>query len=125
MSDRSDVQRYLDALSHPRFDEISALRVAILASDAEFTETIKWNAPNFLHGGVDRVTFRLHPRDQFQVVLHRGSTKTSGVAPKFATDSDLVAWAAPDRGVIDVPAGTAFEARLGEMVELIVSWARN
>ena len=125
MSDPSEVQRYLAGLTHPRHDEIVALRDAILASDSGFTETITWNAPNFVHGGVDRATFRLHPRDQFQVVLHRGSAKAAGEVPVFATDSTLVAWAAPDRGVVDVPAGAEFEQRLDELVDLIATWSRS
>jgi hypothetical protein len=125
MSEPSEVQRYLDGLSHPRHDEITQLRAAILASDSAFSETIKWNAPNFVHSGVDRVTFRLHPSAQFQVVLHRGSAKATRQAPAFATDSTLVRWAAPDRGVIDVPMGAEFESRLDELVDLIAAWARS
>jgi hypothetical protein len=125
MSEPSEVQSYLDGLSHPRHDEIAELRAAILASDSEFSETVKWNAPNFVHQGVDRVTFRLHPRDQFQVVLHRGTATSTGPAPAFAAGTTLVTWITPDRGVIDVPAGPEFTAQLDELVALIAGWARS
>lgn len=125
MSDPSEVERYLAALTHPRRDEIVELRSAILASDSGFSETVKWNAPSFVYAGADRATFRLHPRDQFQVVLHRGAAASAAPAPEFVTRTTLVSWVAPDRGVIDVPAGPDFTSHLGELVDLIAAWARS
>jgi hypothetical protein len=121
----SEVQEYLDQLTHPRQREIAALRAAILASDDGFSESVKWNAPNFIYAGVDRVTFRLQPRDQFQVILHRGSKKSAGPVPSFASDSALVTWIAPDRGVIDVPSGADLDNQMDALVGVIGAWARS
>jgi hypothetical protein len=119
------VQRYLDGSTHPRIDDISRLRAAILASDAGFSESVKWNAPNFILGGVDRVTFQLNPGDRFRVILHRGATKSDPPAGAFVTDSALVEWVAPDRGVVTVPPAPEFDRVLPELVDLIGAWARS
>ncbi len=124
MSESVEVQRYLDALSHSRHTEIVLLRDRILDSDTGFSESVKWNAPNFVYAGADRATFRLHPREQFQVILHRGAATASAAPVAFATDSSLVSWISPDRGVIDVPAAPGFEQRLDDLVDLIAAWAR-
>jgi hypothetical protein len=86
----SDVQILLDQLTHSRHGEITRLRAAILDSDSGFSESIKWNAPNFRYDGVDRVTFRLQPHQQFQVILHRGSRKSATPPPDVPEGSTLV-----------------------------------
>ena len=42
-----EVAEFLPQLSHPLKDGIIELRAAILASDEQITEQIKWNAPSF------------------------------------------------------------------------------
>ena len=51
-----DVAEYLAGLQHSRTADIERIRTAILGADAGIWETIKWNAPNFIFAGEDRVT---------------------------------------------------------------------
>jgi|JI8StandDraft_1071087.scaffolds.fasta_scaffold33139_3 hypothetical protein len=126
MSDHADdVQRYLDQLTHPRHADIARLREAILAADPGFSENVKWNAPNFVYGGIDRVTFQLHPGDRFLVVLHRGAVTSKAPASAFEVESTLVTWVGPDRGVVDVPSAPEFDERLPELLGLIGAWVRS
>ena len=37
---------------------IDTVRAAVLAADPAISETEKWNAPNFVYDGIDRVTMR-------------------------------------------------------------------
>ena len=67
------VEQFLADLDHTRADDIARFRSAIIASDADLSERIKWNAPSFGYDGEDRVTFRLQPRDRFELILHRGA----------------------------------------------------
>lgn len=96
-----DVEAYLAALEHPLKPGVERLRAAILASNDEITERVKWNAPSFCYAGVDRATFRLRPGDRLQLVLHRGAKKRDdGEGFRFEDPSGLLEWAAPDRAVI-------------------------
>lgn len=97
------VDQFMDELDHPRRAEIDRLRLALLAAHPELTEHIKWNAPSFVAGGVDRVTFRLQPRTKLQLILHRGpKVRADAEFFAFRDDTDLIRWAAPDRGVVTI-----------------------
>lgn len=68
-----EVTRFLDELNHPLRDEIEQLRKNILAANDRLTENIKWNGPNFCFDGEDRITMRIHPPKQIQLIFHRGA----------------------------------------------------
>ena len=102
---------------------ITALRQAILAADPRIVETEKWNSPNFVFDGVDRVTLRLHPKGGVQVIFHRGSKlRVDAATFHFDDPTGLLTWPAPDRGVLKV--NTAEEARAlsAEITELVRRW---
>lgn len=119
------VDAYLQALEHPRKAEIEQLRRAILESDELIGESVKWNAPNFVFDGEDRVTFRLQPKDHVQLILHRGAKVRDDVQDfRFADPDGLVDWATPDRGVVTVADADDLQARAGAIVELVRRWVR-
>jgi hypothetical protein len=121
----SAVDALLAGLTHPQKDEILALRNAILASDPAITEHVKWNAPSFCHGADDRVTFRLPPRGgAFQLVFHRGAKAKPDPGFSFPDASGLLAWAAPDRGVVTLASAAEAEAKRTAIVALVGAWMR-
>lgn len=69
----SEVTNFLDELSHPLRNEIEFLRNCILLTNKNLTESIKWNAPNFCINDEDRITMRIHPPKQIQLIFHRGA----------------------------------------------------
>lgn len=88
MTNRNDaVDQYVSALEHPHNETIELVRSAILASNGKITEQIKWNAPGFGLQGDDRVTFRLQPKDRFQIVFHRGAKVKDLDGLDFADDT--------------------------------------
>lgn len=113
---------FLDELEHPRLDHIRELRSAILDAEPALTESIKWNAPNFLYGGEDRVTLRIHPGDVLQVILHRGAKPQAGVL-RVDAPAGLVRWASGDRGILTAPAD-GFDEWLRLATPVIAEWAR-
>jgi hypothetical protein len=120
------VDEYLAGLLHPRKSDIPRTRAAILASDPELSETIKWNAPNFVFAGEDRVTFRLRPGDRVDLVLHRGARKrVDSDSFVFDDESGLITWAAPDRGVISIAEGPGLDDALRTILPVIHSWVRS
>ena len=85
-----------DGLAHPAPARmIKACRRDVLAA-------VKWNAPRCsLPGGDEGLTFRLTPLPKLQLLLHRGGKVKPPVAQPFAAAKGLIAWVAPDRGVIE------------------------
>lgn len=121
MSDGTvEVDRYLAGLEHPFKPEIASLRAAIVGSDASITERVKWNAPSFGHGGQDRVTFRLAPRDRCQLIFHRGA-KVRADADAFAFEdaSGLLEWVAGDRAVVTFTDVEDVRAKQAAVVALV------
>ena len=102
---------------------ITALRQAILAADPEIVETEKWNSPNFVYHGVDRVTLRVHPKGGVQVIFHRGSAQRLDVASfRFDDPSGLLTWRAPDRGVLMVATVEDARGLSTEITQLVRRW---
>ena len=63
MPNRSqEVDRFRSGLDHPLKEGVEQLRAAILDSNDDITEHVRWNAPSFRYAGEDRATFRLFPR---------------------------------------------------------------
>ena len=101
------------------------MRAAILASDEEITEHVKWNAPSFCYHGDDRVTFRLRPGDRFQLVFHRGAevrSDSDGFAFEDATG--LLEWASQDRAYATLRDLKEVREKLPTVVDLVGRWMR-
>jgi len=118
-----EVDRFLAVLDHPLKAGVEQLRSGILAADPGITEHVKWNAPSCRYGGEDRVTFRLQPRDQLQLVFHRGARVRADAAGfVFADPTGLVAWRTPDRGVVTFPDLAAVAAAETAVPALVRAW---
>ncbi|MCZ2814242.1 DUF1801 domain-containing protein [Modestobacter sp. VKM Ac-2979] len=118
------VEEFLDALDHPRLNDVRRLRAAIMASDAELTEHVKWRAPSFCARGVDRVTFRLFPADHLQLVFHRGAKPQETAGFAFGDDTGLLRWADTDRAVLSLGDSADVTAKLDAIVALVERWVR-
>jgi hypothetical protein len=82
-SDTATVDAYMAALKHPLADLAKALRRAILATDPQIGEEIKWNAPAFFYVGPMQpfnpkeyrrhlVVFNFHRKDLIRLVFWHG-----------------------------------------------------
>jgi hypothetical protein len=116
------VDRLMDGLEHPRKPDIELVRSAILASDSDITEHVKWNAPSFCYAGVDRVTFRLRPGEMFQLIFHRGAKVRPVDGFSFDDPTGLMRWLAADRAVLDLPDSAAVDQHGDEVVRLVNRW---
>ena len=102
---------------------ITALRQAILAADPAIVENEKWNSPNFVYDGVDRVTLRVHPKGGVQVILHRGAKVRVDAADfHFDDPTGLLTWPAPDRGVLKVNTVEEAVALADQITQLVRRW---
>lgn len=109
-------------LDHPWREQIAALSAAILESNAAISEHVKWNAPSFCHAGDDRVTFRFPPKGGAQMVFHRGAKVKDVKGFSFSDASGLIAWAAPDRGVVTFESAEDMTRKTGTIVKLVNAW---
>jgi hypothetical protein len=116
------VDEFLAELDHPRADDVRRLRAAIMAGAPGLTEHVKWRAPSFCVGGVDRVTFRLFPADHLQLVFHRGTKPQDTEGFEFGDDAGLLRWVAPDRAVLTLGDPADVAARTDAIVALVNRW---
>ena len=118
----SAVDAYLDELQHARKAEVAALRLVILSAVPDLVERIKWNAPSFGLGDDDRITMRLHPGDRLQLVLHRGAKAGADDFFRFEDPDRLIAWAAPDRGVVTFKDADDLASKSAALSEALRRW---
>ena len=118
----SAVDAYLDGLQHARKTDIAALRLVILAAVPDLVERIKWNAPSFGLGDDDRITMRLHPGDRLQLILHRGAKAGADDFFRFEDPDRLIAWAAPDRGVVTFKDADDLVSKSAPLSEILRRW---
>jgi len=118
----SVVDAYLDELVHARKDEVLALRELILSAVPDLVERIKWNAPSFGPGEDDRITMRLHPGDRLQLILHRGAKAGADDLFRFEDPGKLIAWAAPDRGVVNFKDAADMAVKAEPLSDILRRW---
>ncbi len=124
-SKQQDVEAFLNDSGHARLAEVRTLRAALLEGIPGLTERIKWNAPSLGPEGTDRITFRLQPGDRVEVVLHRGTSVRSTDGFTFDDPDGLIAWAAPDRGVVVVRDAPDLATRLPLIVRTCRRWVET
>jgi uncharacterized protein YdeI (YjbR/CyaY-like superfamily) len=118
-----EVTSFLDNLNHPLRNEIELLRGILLNESHSLTENIKWNSPNYCHEGEDRITVRIHPPKQIQIIFHRGSKKLSQPKHKLITDeTGLLAWKENDRAVMSFKAKSDIEKHSAVLTDIIRQW---
>jgi Domain of unknown function (DU1801) len=95
-----EVTKFLEGLHHPLRAEIEELRRILLNSISGLTENIKWNGPNYCFEEQDRVTMRIQPPKQIQLIFHRGAKKIIQPKDKLIDDkSGLLIWKENDRAI--------------------------
>jgi uncharacterized protein YdeI (YjbR/CyaY-like superfamily) len=109
-----EVTRFLDELDHPLRSETEALRLIILEANAMLEENIKWNGPNYSVGAEDRITMRIQPPKQIQLVFHR---------ERLVKDaSGLLMWKGNDRAIASFKNMEAVEASRQALSVIVRDW---
>jgi hypothetical protein len=122
----TEVDEFLASLDHPMAEPLADLRGRIVAAaPAEVVENVKWNAPNYSIGGIDRVTLGVDPRGRMRVVLHRGVKVIESDGLTFEDDSGIITWAAADRGVITIVSPEQYTAQADAVIGIVALWLRT
>jgi hypothetical protein len=122
----SAVTKFLDELQHPLRDQIEQLRKSILSANSGLTENIKWNGPNYSFHGEDRITMRIHPPKQIQLIFHCGAKVQEQPKNKLITDdSGLLTWKANDRCFVTFKSLADILSRESDLNKIINDWLKT
>ncbi|MCB9195172.1 MAG: DUF1801 domain-containing protein [Flavobacteriales bacterium] len=118
-----DVTHFLDDLNHPLRPEIDLLRKLVLDAKEGLVENIKWNGPNYQYHGEDRITMKIHPPKQIQIIFHRGAKKQDQPAAKLIqTDASFLSWKENDRAVATFKNRDEILIHRIELQEIVSGW---
>lgn len=114
---------FLDQQNHPRRPEIEKLRSLILDGCPQLSESIKWNGPNYSDGGKDRLTMRILPTHQLQLIFHCGAKASRGIEKSRIPDpAKLLSWKSADRAVVTLADSETLNSVKTELTYLIQAW---
>lgn len=123
MNKYKTVDEFLSDQTPEKLEQINTLRKIIMRIEPTLIENIKWNAPNYVYKGEDRITFNLMNRqNQVKVLIHMGATKKENKAakPVLVDDEGIVEWNSDIRGTLafkDLQEITSREASLEKVIK--------
>lgn len=118
-----EVSAWINNLNHPKSDLIQIIRSLIINCTPGIVENIKWNSPNYSCTGHDRITLRIQPVKNFQIILHRGASKDHSITVKpIEDDSPLLEWKSNDRAIISLNSNKELENIQPELKRIISKW---
>ncbi|NTV90402.1 MAG: DUF1801 domain-containing protein [Clostridiales bacterium] len=97
------IDEFLSDQSSDKLEQINTLRELIIQVEPNLAENLKWNAPNYVYKGEDRITFNvMNKQDIVKVIIHMGATKKEDKKsnPILANDQGIVEWSSDIRGAI-------------------------
>jgi hypothetical protein len=125
LTGEQEVALFIEKTDHPLKNEIIALRKIILASDAEITEHIKWNAPSFCVNSEDRFTFKLNATEVVDIVFHRGAKAKAMPSERLIEDPDgLLKWVTNDRAVATFSNMTDIQNKESALIAILNEWQK-
>ena len=86
-----------------KLEQVNALRKIILEIEPTLMENLKWNAPNYVYKGQDRITFNLmNKQGQVKLLIHMGATRkeSKSAQPVLDNDEGIVEWNSDIRGTL-------------------------
>ncbi|WP_242926168.1 DUF1801 domain-containing protein [Pontibacter vulgaris] len=124
MENRSTgVNEFLSELEHPLKDLILEVRSTIIKSNPNLKEHIKWNAPSYAINGEDRITMKLFPPKNIQVVFHTGAKSKKQPAERLIADpTGILKWVTNDRAVSTFITIEELELKASEFKKIINNW---
>jgi hypothetical protein len=118
-----EVNSFLDGQKHPLRKEIETLRKLILSSNQNLSENVKWNAPNYCLDGEDRITMKVQPPKNIQLIFHRGAkVKEQPKEKLIKEDFGLLDWKGNDRAVATFTSIKEIESSKKHLSTIITEW---
>lgn len=119
----TEVSEFLDELNHPLRNEIQELRYLILNATSGLSENVKWNGPNYCYGERDRITMKIYPPKQIQLIFHRGAKKQDQPESRIIqSDSKLLIWKENDRALATFKNMSEIDMAKTELSKIVNEW---
>ncbi len=125
MKKYTTVAELLSDLDKEKRAQVNELRKIILDTEPSLVENIKWNSPNFVFKGEDRLTINLLNKEQkVKLILHMGATKKENkkAKPVLKDESGLISWNSDIRGNIVFDNLADIKANKVALSSIIVRW---
>lgn len=121
-----EVTTFLDNLNHPFRNEIEELRTIILSAKSGIEENIKWNGPNYTFNGEDRITMKIQPPKNVQLIFHRGAKVLEQPMEKLLKeDFGILSWKTNDRAVATFVAIEEVISKKETLNKIVCEWIEN
>lgn len=119
----TEVTKFLDDSDHPLRTEIEILRSIIMDSVDGLSESIKWNGPNYSYAGNDRITMKIQPPKNIQLIFHRGAKKLAQPDHQLIDDkTGLLKWKENDRAIATFNSTKEIESASVILKDVITKW---
>jgi hypothetical protein len=119
----NSVTEFLNSQIHQLRNEIEELRKCILSADDGLIENIKWNGPNYCFNNEDRITMRIQPPTQIQLIFHRGAKKLQQPLNRLIdTKSKLLTWKENDRAIATFKNMQEIRDAQIDLAKIVVEW---
>ena len=121
----SAVDAFISAQHEPTKTETETLRTAILGSDKNITEGIKWNAPSYKTHEYFATT-NLRTKAGVGLVLHFGAKARAVEASSenILDPSGLLKWVAKDRATLEFKDAKDIEAKRAALQAIVRQWIK-
>lgn len=119
------VDAFLAAQAPERRSDVESLRALVREAEPGLTEIVKWNSPNYVLDGVDRLTINAAGNGPVRLVLHFGTGRAEdkGAASTFTGDPEgLLTWHSDIRATLALPAADELAGRRAVITALVRAW---
>ncbi len=107
--------------------QVEEIRQVIMSAEPRLTETLKWNAPNFVFEGEDRLTMNLmNKQGKVKLVFHMGAIKKEDkkAIPVMTDSTGLIVWSSNIRGAITFDSSEHINQIREQVTALVRDWLK-
>lgn len=118
-------EEFMNNLSAKEKEIFEELRSYIFESNATLTENLKWNAPNYVYNGQDRITFNtMNKNKSIRIILHKGAKEKENKNKKPIMDNygSLIFWNSNIRGTLEFESIDQVKAQHQKIVAALKKW---
>lgn len=122
-ADGGGVDALVAGLSHPKKDEIAALREILRGIDPAISESVKWSSPSFA-STEHFATFHLRDPESVQIILHLGakSRPDAGLRRAIPDPAGLLEWRGADRAIVTFRDLAEVVAKREALADIVRQW---
>lgn len=125
MKKYKSLEEFYENQSADKLKQILLVRELIFSAEPSLQETLKWNAPNYVHNGEDRITFNImNMQEIVKIIIHMGASKKEDKSgkPILEDPSGLVVWNSDIRGTISFGDYSDIQTKSGQFKKIIADW---